>query len=305
MQAVVFEMAQQDNQDARVHLDAVQILELVERGRRCRRYDAYIDHITECAICRETYKQLLQAEQAMRAGRTSQSPQTLRWLLPAAAAAVLILFLGVRVLLGGGIESAGLRKENGTWYEGAVRLPDWASTAAVQFGSPPSITRDVPRATPPAVRLLHPDPANAALEHLTPEFRWAPVPDATRYRAWLERTDNRQIVHLQVHQTRATLPNGVQLQAGATYRLTVEALTAHDLAGEGLQSVYEFRTLTPAEQVQLRWARAHRRQAPRACAVLFYRLGFYTDALQTLNILPDEPLVQKWRAATQAQVLTR
>ncbi|MCS7209099.1 MAG: hypothetical protein NZ874_05945 [Fimbriimonadales bacterium] len=296
MQTVVHKMTQWNEQEHAAHLDAEQILELVERGRRCRRYEEYIDHITECAVCRETYKQLLQAEQMARATRQMVWMPRLRFWLPATAAAMLLLFFGVRALLRDGAEVAGLRQANGVWYEGTTRLPSWAFTAAAQFANPPAPMRDAPREAP-ALRLTSPNPANAAIESLTPEFRWEPVPDAVRYRAWLERADGQQRINLVVEGERATLPQAKQLEAGVAYRLTIEALAPDERAGDGLKSVYEFRTLTPTEQQQLRWARANRSAAPRVCTVVFYQLGFYADALETLDRLPNEPLATQWRAA--------
>jgi len=285
------------------HLSAEQILDLVERGRRCRHYTESIDHITECSVCRATYKQLLQTESAWRAVRRPTVTVALRFWLPAAAAAMLILFFGARALLSGGVATAGLRQQNGAWYEGTLRLPHWASAAAAQFERPPSLTtRDALDSAPPAVRLIRPNPANAAVESLTPEWEWAPVPDAVRYRAWLEHADGSQKIVLQVHDTRAVLPQGQALHPGYSYQLTIEALAPNELPGEGLTSVYEFYVLTPEEQAHLRWARENRTQAPHTCAMIFYRLGFYTEAMDTLSRLPDEPLVRAWREAIRNQL---
>ncbi|GIV08448.1 MAG: hypothetical protein KatS3mg019_0539 [Fimbriimonadales bacterium] len=287
------------------HLSAEQIMELAERGRRSRRYDEWIDHITECLVCRETYKQLLQAESAVRAARRPTRTVALRFLLPAAAAAMLILFFGARELFSGGAPMAGLRQQGGVWYEGALRLPDWAADAAAQFLHPPTAaTRDALGAAPRAVRLNRPNPANAAIESLAPEFEWTPVTDAVRYRAWLEHADGRRAFNLEVNGTRATLPDGARLEAGAQYRLVIESLASNELPGEGLTSVYEFRVLTNEEQTRLRWARANRQNAPRTCAVIFYQLGFYAEALETLERLPNEPLVSQWWEAIRATSAT-
>jgi hypothetical protein len=306
MYADCLEMTRSDHQYNQAHLSAEEILELAERGRRCPRYEEYIDHITECAVCRETYKQLLHAELTVRAARKRVWTPALRFWVPVAAAAMLVLFFGVWILRSNSPQSLALRQVNGVWYEGAMRLPDWAFAAAAQFERPPTpTTRDAQGAAPPAVRLIRPNPANAALESLTPEFRWERAPDAVRYRAWLEHADDMLKINLKVDGMRATLPEGAQLKAGEEYRLVIEALSADELAGEGLKAVYEFRTLTPEEQERLRWARTNHSQAPRACAVIFYQLGFYADALETLNALPNEPLIEQWRAAAQEQIRLR
>jgi hypothetical protein len=285
------------------HLSAAQILELVERGRRCARYDEYIDHITICPICRETYKQLLQAEAVVREARRP------RFALPrlvaplAAAAAVLALvFIGRALFLPTAPETLALRQQDGVWYEGATRLPEWASSAAALFANPPDLqTRSDSVPAERAVRLLAPNPANRALESLTPEFRWQAVPDAARYRARLQRVDTGEPAPLVVEGTQARLAPNTTLQAGVRYRLTIEALAASEVAGEGLTGVYEFRTLTPDEQTRLRWARANRQNAPRTCVAVFYQLGCYADAQETLNTLPaDDPLVQRWRRILEA-----
>jgi hypothetical protein len=303
MRANLAMMMQPSDAADETHLSATQILELVERGRRCDRYDEYIDHITLCLVCRETYKQLLRAEAVVREARRPRVAP-LRWVAPlAAAAAVLALvFIGRALLLPTAPATLALRQQDGVWYEGATRLPEWASAAAALFANPPDApTRSDAAPAARAVQLLAPNPANRALESLTPEFRWQALPDAARYRARLERADTGEPVPLVVEGTQARLAPNTTLQAGVRYRLTIEALAAGEVAGEGLTGVYEFRTLTPDEQTRLRWARANRQNAPRTCVVLFYQLGFYADARETLDALPaDDPLVQKWRAVLSA-----
>jgi hypothetical protein len=287
------------------HLSAAQILELVERGQRCARYDEYIDHITVCPVCRETYKQLLQAEAVVREARRPRVAP-LRWVAPlAAAAAVLALvFIGRALLLPTASETLALRQQDGVWYEGATRLPEWASDAAALFGNPPDMqTRSDAAPAARAVQLLAPNPANRALESLTPEFRWQAVSDAARYRARLERADTGEPVPLVVEGTQARLASNTMLQAGVRYRLTIEALATGEVAGEGVTGVYEFRTLTPDEQTRLRWARANRQNAPRTCVAVFHQLGCYADAQETLNTLPqNDPLVQRWRTVLEAHL---
>jgi hypothetical protein len=287
------------------HLSAEQIMELVERGRRCDRYDEYIDHITLCPVCRETYKQLLRAEAVVREARRPRVAP-LRWVAPlAAAAAVLALvFIGRALLLPTAPETLALRQQDGVWYEGATRLPEWASAAAALFANPPDMqTRSDAAPAQRAVLLFAPNPANRALESLTPTFRWQAVSDAARYRARLERADTGEPVPLVVEGTQARLASNTMLQAGVRYRLTIEALAAGEVAGEGLTGVYEFRTLTPDEQTRLRWARANRPNAPRTCVAVFYQLGCYADARETLSMLPaDDPLVQRWRKVLEARL---
>ncbi|BCW96222.1 MAG: hypothetical protein WHS44_04140 [Fimbriimonadales bacterium] len=302
MRANTMAVAHPEDRVDKAHLSAEQIIELVERGRRCPRYDEYIDHIVRCPVCRETYKSLLQAEATVRAARRARWLPALRFWIPAAAAAALIVFIGLRLLwVGSPAGSVALRQENGVWYEGATRLPEWASAAAAAFASPPdALTRDERPPAERAVRLLSPNPANAALESLTPVFRWQAVPDAVRYRARLERIDTGETAPLVVEDTIARLAPDATLAPGARYRLTLEALAAGEVAGEGLRGVYEFRTLTPDEQARLAWARANRQHAPRTCVALLYQLGFYADALEILDALPDDPMTQKWRTVLQA-----
>jgi len=287
------------------HLSAAQILELVERGQRCARYDEYIDHITVCPVCRETYKQLLRAEAMVREARRPRVAP-LRWVAPlAAAAAVLALvFIGRALFLPTAPETLALRQQDGVWYERATRLPEWASASASLFANPPDApTRSDAAPAQRAVLLFAPNPANRALESLTPEFRWQAIPDAARYRAQLKRADTNEPVALVVEGTQARLAPNTTLQAGVRYRLTIEALAAGEVAGEGLTGVYEFRTLTPDEQTRLRWARANRQNAPRTCVAVFYQLGCYADAQETLSMLPaDDPLVQRWRTVLEAHL---
>lgn len=305
MRANLAVMAYPSDAADETHLSAAQILELVERGRRCDRYDEYIDHITVCPVCRETYKQLLRAEAVVREARRPRVAP-LRWVAPlAAAAAVLALvFIGRALLLPTAPETLALRPQGGVWYEGTTRLPEWASDAAALFANPPDLqTRSDSVPAERAVRLLAPNPANRALESLTPTFRWQAAPDAVRYRAQLKRADTNEPVALVVEGTQARLAPNTTLQAGVRYRLTIEALAAGEVAGEGLTGVYEFRTLTPDEQTRLRWARANRQNAPRTCVAVFYQLGCYADAQETLNTLPaDDPLVQRWRKVLEARL---
>jgi hypothetical protein len=256
-------------------------------------------------VCRETYKQLLRAEAVVREARRP------RFALPrlvaplAAAAAVLALvFIGRALLLPTAPETLALRQQDGVWYEGATRLPEWASDAAALFGNPPDMqTRSDAAPAARAVQLLAPNPANRALESLTPTFRWQAAPDAVRYRAQLKRADTDEPVALVVEGTQARLAPNTTLQAGVRYRLTIEALATGEVAGEGLTGVYEFRTLTPDEQARLRWARANRQNAPRTCVAVFYQLGCYADARETLSMLPaDDPLVQRWRKVLEARL---
>jgi RNA polymerase sigma-70 factor (ECF subfamily) len=235
--------------------------------RRCDRYDEYIDHITLCPVCRETYKQLLRAEAVVREARRPRvALPRLVAPLAAAAAVLALVFIGRALLLPTAPETLALRQQDGVWYEGATRLPEWASTAAALFANPPDApTRSDAAPAQRAVRLLAPNPANRALESLTPEFRWQAVSDAARYRARLERADTGEPVPLVVEGTQARLASNTMLQAGVRYRLTIEALATGEVAGEGLTGVYEFRTLTPDEQTRLRWARANRPNAPRTC----------------------------------------
>jgi hypothetical protein len=287
------------------HLSAAQILELVERGQRCARYDEYIDHITLCPVCRETYKQLLQAEAIVREARRPRvALPRLVAPLAAAAAVLALVFIGRALFLPTAPETLALRQQDGVWYEGTTRLPEWASAAAALFANPPDApTRSDDTPVQRAVQLLAPNPANRALESLTPEFRWQALPDAARYRARLERADTSEPVPLVVQGTQAHLAPNTTLQAGARYRLTIEALATGEVAGEGLIGVYEFRTLAPDEQTRLRWARANRQNAPRACVAMFYQLGCYADARETLNTLPaDDPLVQRWRKVLEAHL---
>jgi hypothetical protein len=82
-------------------------------------------------VCRETYKQLLRAEAVVREARRP------RFALPrlvaplAAAAAVLALvFIGRALFLPTAPETLALRQQDGVWYEGATRLPEWASVGS-------------------------------------------------------------------------------------------------------------------------------------------------------------------------------
>ena len=212
MRANLATMANSGDATDEIHLSAAQILELVARGRRCARYGEYIDHIVLCPICRETYKQLLEAEAVVKEARRPRVVLP-RLLAPlAAAAAVLaVLFVGRALLQPTASATLALRQQDGVWYEGATRLPEWASSAAALFANPPDLqTRSDSVPAERAVRLLVPNPANRALESLTPEFRWQAVPDAARYRARLQRVDTGEPAPLVVEGTQARLASNTR-----------------------------------------------------------------------------------------------
>lgn len=287
------------------HLSAEQLIQLVEQGRRCPHYQEWMDHITLCATCRTTYKYLLAAEEAARAAHRPVWGRFVRIGAPAvavAAAAVALWFLLRPVNPPAQGWQGAIRQVWGVTYEGRVRLPDWAAEAVTLLKSPPPTLRSGGAIAAGAIRLQTPDPANEALETLAPRFRWQVIPDAQGYFATLTPLPMGETIVLQVAGTEARLPAGMRLQPGAHYRFRVEARLPGGLPGSNPFCEYEFRTLTPAEQAQLRWARQHARQAPYTSGMVFYRLGVYREALATL---PDEPSVKRWRDAIAHQIAQR
>ncbi|GBC94185.1 hypothetical protein HRbin15_02693 [bacterium HR15] len=274
------------------HLTAERLIELVERGRRCRHYRECLDHIVECATCRAAYKELLAAEQVVQAVRSDRR-RWVWWLVPAAAAAVgVIWLLWLLTARSYPAYQVAVRTEGSAVYEGRLRLPDWAASAALQFSTPPPVTRsEQPHA--PFVKLLQPQ--EEGLDNPRPVFVWSPVPESSGYRATLMPASGETVITLQVNGTQATLPAGMQLQPGLTYRLTITVLLPDALPGSEPRQEYTFRMLTAQEVQRLNWARQHRRQAPYTCTVLFYQLGHYQEALATLPPRPNDPLVQRWR----------
>ena len=287
------------------HLTAEQLVELAERGRRCPHYRQWLDHIALCATCRTTYKYLLQAEAARRATPWRfVRPQRLVPAVALIALAVvgLALLLRLERMASVGIASEGpIQRRDGVLYEGRTRLPDWAADAVALLSTPPPVVRSSGAAAS-AIRLLEPDPANESIETLEPSFRWQPVSGATGYFATLTPVPDGEAILLRVEGTRAALPAGMRLAAGSRYRLRIEARLPKGLPGSNPAAQYEFRTLTPSEQAQLRWARQHQHDAPLTSAMVFYRLGFYRDALATL---PDKPAYQAWREAIAQQIAQR
>ncbi|MEN3001796.1 MAG: hypothetical protein ABDI19_08150 [Armatimonadota bacterium] len=286
------------------HLSTDQLLQLVEQGRRCPHYQEWIDHIVQCETCRMTYKYLLSAEEAVREARRPPWQRLMRVGVPAvavAAAALAVWFL-LRPLNppSQGWQSA-IRQVQGATYEGAVRLPEWAARAVARLQSPPPTVRSGEAITS-EIRLQVPDPANEAIATLTPLFRWQAVLDAQGYIATLTPLPVGELITLQVQGVQAQLPSGMRLKAGASYRLRIEARLPGGLPSNNPFCDYVFRTLTPAEQAQLDWARQHARQAPYTSAMVFYQLGFYREALATL---PNEPSVQRWREAIARQIAQR
>ena len=288
------------------HLTAEQLLELVARGRRCPYYRQWLDHIALCATCRTTYKYLLRAEMARRAASRRFVP--LQRLVPAVAIGVLAVVGLVLWLrwdwLAAPVKNARegiIERRGGVLYEGRTRLPDWAADAVALLSTPPPVVRS--GSTPAsAIRLLEPDPANESIETLQPIFRWQPVSGAAGYFATLTHLPDGKVILLRVEGTRAVLPANLSLAPGSRYRLRIEARLPTGLPGSNPAWQHELRTLTPQEQTQLRWARQHRHDAPLTSAMVFYRLGYYRDALATL---PDKPAYQAWREAIAQQIAQR
>ncbi len=288
------------------HLTAEQLAELAGRGRRCPHYRQWLDHIALCAPCRTTYKYLLQAEAARHAASWRFiHPRRLVTAVAIVALAViglLLLFRLERTAELVGITGEGtIQRRGGVLYEGRTRLPDWAADAVALLSTPPPVVR-ADEATPSAIRLLSPDPANESIETLEPTFRWQPVSGAVDYFATLTPVPDGEAILLRVEGTRAALPTGMRLAPGSRYRLRIEARLPTGLPGSNPAWQHEFRTLTPSEQTQLHWARQHRRDAPLTSAMVFYRLGFYREAQATL---PDKPALKAWREAIAHQITQR
>ncbi len=288
------------------HLSAEQMVELVERGQHHKNYSVYIDHIVDCPVCRETYKQLLEAEAVVKAARSHRRVMGWRWAsVVAASAAVLILVVWLSIPRPVPSWQESLRLVDGVAYEGSVRLPEWLGDARALYESPPTVTRSAAE-NPVQITLLMPDPANEGLETQTPHFEWRPLSGATRYFALLEPLSSAHPpITLRVEGTKAFLPAGVLLTRGERYRLRLSAMAPSDTLTDEGAAVYEFRVLTEEELAHLRWARQNGSRAPYASALTFYQLGFYREAFTLLHDRSNDPTTQKWLQALEEAIRQR
>ncbi len=289
------------------HLEITEIIQLVERGRRHRHYRRWIEHIARCAVCRETYKELLATERLLRSAKPHPTRVILaRWSLGFATASLaLILFWWLFSSSQPPAWQSVLRFELGVAYEGDLRLPEWVGNVLVAYSTPPSIThRSTEEAV--AIRLRTPNPANLALDTLTPRFEWSPIEGAKRYRAVLEPIqDPSKAILLLVQGTSATLPEETQLEPRHRYRLRLSAYADANPFSEIASATYEFYTLSQEEQSHRDWARQNAKHAPYTSAIVFYRLGYYQDAYEILAQMPNDATTRQWLEVLRARMQER
>ncbi len=303
----ITELGQRMETQPSQHLSAEQILELVEHGKRHQHHSAYIEHIVSCAVCRETYKQLMETEQLVRQACAPQRVAVGVWLWrgAVAVAAALLLFALFTTLRPAPSWQVALHTVDGVAYEGSTRLPDWLQEARAMYESPPSTTRSaLPTAV--SIALTTPDPANEGLETDTPVFEWRPISESSRIFALLEPISGEgSPIPLTVEGNRAFLPEGSRLQEGVRYRLRLSAQPTSDILADEGTATYEFRVLTQEERTQLDWARQNASRAPYASALTFYQLGCYREALKGLRSQPKDPTTEQWIRAIAEQIQLR
>lgn len=267
-------------------LPGEQLVELVELGRKCPDYDARMDHVALCSNCYHLFVSL-------------QEVETLYQQVSKKGFSLTELF------------SLGIRNQEGQIYENKTPLPAWVQNMLQPLTTVPPAAmayRSAVLAAPPGVQLAQPDAGNQALAETNPHFTWEPVPGAPGYEVkldvmgaqWTEIPDA-----LQVEGTTASLKPGFQLEEGHEYRLRIlpmPDLDSFNLVPLAEETVFMFKVLSEQERKQLEWARANVKNTPLGSGITLYHLGFYTEALEVVELWQESEVKQQWLPAIR-QVL--
>jgi hypothetical protein len=178
------------------------------------------------------------------------------------------------------------------------RVPaEWAREARRLFAP---IAEPVEPAPPTSLRLLSPDPADAALSGPPRQLRWSAVRGVSRYRLTLEvltdATD--QIWHpvgdlfaVEVDGTRFELPTALSWAPGALYRWRVETEDGEKIASA------RFHLLSESQREVLESARQRWGKSRLLVASVYRAFGCYATALDEVRALsarkPGDPLLRR------------
>lgn len=209
--------------------------------------------------------------------------------------------------------AANVRVENGKFYEGKTRLPDWVRKDVDLLTQDAPLYRSGSEAAARPVRLIQPDPGNRALSETRPLFVWDAPEEFEAFEVRLESvstgsppidlTDSMMITG-----NRAHLKEGITLNPGSVCTLRIKPLLGADediTLSAQLETVYMFYVLTAEEVKQLEWAEAHKSKAPIASMMILYRLQRYADATQLAHDGHRDQRVLQWMEAIRARLQMR
>jgi hypothetical protein len=186
--------------------------------------------------------------------------------------------------------------------------PDWAREVRRLF-VPPAPGDPPPTTERPALRLLEPDPGNAAVFDPPAVLRWSAVPGVKRYQLSLEALTDpveprwqpvQDLFMLDVTGTRFEVPAGVNWASGAVYRWRVQTGDGSAVAGG------RFRILSAAQRERLLAARRMAGNSHLVRAAIYHSFGLYDAALDELRALrraqPQQPVLQRAVLNVQADI---
>ncbi|MBI3909699.1 MAG: hypothetical protein HY320_02050 [Armatimonadetes bacterium] len=304
------------------------VIELAAHGRRHGDWARHMRHVVCCPACLQTFRE---AREALRGperhqwwgaraalGRTGWPRRTAL----VVAAALLFCFLvpgrwsgdpqqrpSILARLRAGSRVAGelVLCADRVLFQEHLLPHDLAQMVLSFYRAPHPLPRIQLREThPKQLALLSPPPGNATICDARPLFRWKGGEGARQYRFRLEVAAGPQdqpwqraerLLDLVSSQGWYSLPAGLELSRGCTYRWFVEA----GGRSEALRSpVAMFRVLNAAEAELLE--RVRKFKLPALIAAVYDRLGMYQDAVDMLaevrSANPESPVarVAFWNA---------
>lgn len=191
---------------------------------------------------------------------------------------------------------------------GARRVPsEWAREVR-RLMVPPASGMDAP-AERPALRLLEPDPGDAAVFDPPERLRWSPVPGVDRYMLTLELLTDpaeqlwhpvRDLFLVEVSGTEFSLPADMKWAPGALYRWRVQTSDGRATAAG------RFRVLSEAQRARLLGARRDFGGSRLLRAAIYRSFGLNDAALTELRSLrslqPENPALQRAAMIVQADI---
>jgi hypothetical protein len=176
--------------------------------------------------------------------------------------------------------------------------PEWARDTRRLFAAPAVAELTAPRQRP-ALRLLEPNPGDAAVLSPPDRLRWSPVPGVGRYLLTLEALTDpaeqtwhpvQDLFLMEVIGTEFSVPEKVHWAPGAVYRWRVET-------GDGQTTAAgRFRLLSESQRQHLLAARQALGYSRLLRAAIYRSYGLYDAALTELQSLraphPEQPALQ-------------
>jgi hypothetical protein len=197
---------------------------------------------------------------------------------------------------------------NGVTVAGQRVPPEWARDVRRLFAAPVA-AEPAPSQKRPALRLLEPNPGDAAVFSPPDHLRWSPLRDVGRYLLTLEALTDpveqtwhpvQDLFLVEVTGTEFTLPSTIQWAPGALYRWRVQT-------GDGQTTAAgRFRILSEAQQNNLLAARRTLGKSRLLRSAIYRSYGLYDAALTELQALralhPDQPALHRAMLNVEANI---